>query len=138
MSTPKPILFDSFGYLLILFREGKFKGDAPHHVYHFNTFLEGAKDPDVDYSGQYKVSPEDIDGILKDLETAESEGRLQWRRGLTSQDELGRFLNTLVALRKLGAEIPEWSPSVVHFDAFWNVPAMRRFLKDSVEYANGI
>ena len=136
----KPLLFDSFGYLLTLFREGKFKGDAPHHVYHFSTRREGIHDPVTDYSGLYGVSPEDIDNILKGLETAESEGRLSFRGGeyLQSREAVERFQNTLAALRNLGAEIPEWYPSTTHFNAFWNIPSMRRFLGDSVEYANGI
>jgi len=138
----KPILFDSFGYLLIAFRKGTFVGDAPNHVYHFGTMKKGITDPDSRYSENYKVSQEDINMILGWLKVAEDEGRLHWRtcENITNPQEIERFQTTLGALRRLGASIPEWNPLACRGapNAFWNVPAMREFLGDSVEYANSI
>lgn len=132
-------------YMRLNYQSRKLSGgrppkDAPHHVYHFVDRREGLHYPAYNYAGFYGVYPEDIDAVLKRLETAESEGRLSFRNGnyLRSLREVERFQNTLVALRKLGAEIPEWDPDSTHFDAFWNVPAMRRFLGGSVKYANDI
>ena len=138
----KPVLFDSFGYLLIAFRKGNFVGDAPNHVYHFGTMREGITHRETNYSENYRVSQEDIDMILGWLKVAEDQGRLHWRQCLQITDplEIERFQATLGALRRLGASVPEYNPSSCRTppNVYWNVPAMREFLGDSVEYANRI
>lgn len=136
----RPVLFDSFGSLLVLYRQGKYTGDRPNFVYHFGTMLRSVTGPDARYAQSYHVTPEDILKVLGWLAAAEADGRLFWREttSIYSQEELGRFQNTLAALRRLGADIPEYINSRTHPSAYWNVPAMREFLGGSVEFANPI
>lgn len=138
MSTKKPLLYDSFGYLLIMVRDGTWEGDKPHHVYHFGTMLEGATG--TRYSENYRVSREVIAAVLEQLKTAEAEGRLIWRKNtyIRHESEQERFQATLATLRRLGADIPEYSQRLAHPDAYWNIPAMREFLQDRVDYASRI
>lgn len=136
----KPKLFDSFGYLLIMLKRGEWHGDKPHHVYHFGTMLEGITDPSSRYSQNYGVSQETINDLLVELKAAELDGRLLWRQNkyLRHESEQARFQATLSTLRRLGADIPEYQPSGLYEDCYWNIPAMREFLGDRVEYANSI
>lgn len=136
----KPKLYDSFGYLLVMIKRGEWHGDKPHHVYHFGTMLEGINHPETRYSQNYGVSQEVIDRLLVELKGAESEGRLLWRQNayLRHESEQERFQATLATLRRLGADIPEYQPTGPYTDCYWNIPAMREFLGDRVEYANRI
>jgi hypothetical protein len=141
--SKRPVLFDSFGYLLIKYRRGEYTGDQPHFVYHFGTMLKGITDPETRYAENYHVSMEDIQKILGWLAPAEADGRLFWRETeyIHSAEERERFQQTLATLRRLGAtDIPEYDPTLAaHCNAFWNIPAQREFLKDSsVEFANPI
>jgi hypothetical protein len=59
-------------------------------------------------------------------------------RSVQEEAEIQRFQNTLQKAREMGANIPEWDYHSTHYDAYWNIPAMRKFLGDSVIYANQI
>jgi hypothetical protein len=136
----KPKLYDSFGYLLVMLKRGEWHGDMSHHVYHFGTMLEGINHPETRYAQNYGVSQDAIDRLLVELKVAESEGRLLWRQNeyLRHESEKERFQATLATLRRLGADIPEYQPTGPYPDCYWNIPAMREFLGDRVEYANRI
>lgn len=129
--------YDSFSYLLGQIKRGEFPGDAPNHLYHFGCTgtLEGV----MDTVRSYEFPEDKIAGVLEMLAFAAQDGRVSWRMSQTlGKSEQSRFRSTLRKAREMGAEIPDWDQHSKHYDAYWNIPAMRRFLGNSVTYANRI
>lgn len=133
-------LYDSFSYLLLMIKHGEFEGDTPESLYHFGCTgtLEGV----MDTVRNYEFPMERLEQVLEMLVAAEAQGRVSWRspgsRSVRDEAEVQRFRNTLQKAREMGANIPEWNYHSRHYDAYWNIPAMRDFLGNSVTYANRV
>jgi hypothetical protein len=130
--------YDSFSYLLIMIKRGEFVGDTPNSLYHFGcTRLGAAKTVEL-----YEFPLEKLPALMNMLEKAEAEGRVSWRADkalyILDSTEKERFQKTLTKAREMGASIPKWNCDSGHYNAYWNTPAMREFLGDSVTYANPI
>jgi hypothetical protein len=133
-------LYDSFSYLLIMIKRGEFEGDTPESLYHFGCTqtLEGI----MKTVRNCEFPLERLGTVLEMLVAAEAQGRVSWRSPgsalMSRSQEIQRFQNTLQKAREMGADIPEWDYHSTHYDAYWNIPAMRKFLGDSVIYANRV
>lgn len=131
-------LNDSFSYLLRRVRRGEFQGDTPRDIYYFGCARD--KEAIASTVRNYDFPVELLPGVLAMLAGAEAEGRVSWKiearyGSLVEQD---RFRVMLDKARSMGAMIPDWDECLEHRDAYWNIPAMRRFLEDSVFYVNRI
>ena len=73
------------------------------------------------------------DYVMAELDKAKKDGRVFWRQypNLVSSENSETFLKMLQKAREMGAEIPEWNYGSEHFDAYWNIPAMRKFFNES-------
>jgi hypothetical protein len=137
----EPVIFhDSFSGLLTLIKQGRFSGDSPNRLYYFSCSgtLGG-----LTSAVQSSRFPENkVVEVLEMLVEAERDNRVSWRTDPSSEDyedcERTRFCRMLHRAREMGAVIPFWNPFSEHYDAYWNLPAMRRFLGNSVLYANRI
>lgn len=133
-------LYDSFSYLLMMIKRGEFEGDTPESLYHFacTGTIEGV----MSTVKNYEFPVEKLEAVMEMLVVAEAQGRVSWRspgsRSVMGDAEIQRFQNTLQKAREMGAQIPEWDYHSRHYDAYWNIPAMRTFLGDSVIYANRV
>lgn len=132
----KPNLADSFSLLLVAIRDGKFNGDCPNTFYYFGC-MKSMQAVFSTVEG-YDFPQEMLPSVLEMLDKAEKDGRVFWRENdnYFRQGEYDRFNNLLAAMRKVNPNIPNWGG--IHSsscDAFWNIPEMRRFLGDSVNYA---
>jgi hypothetical protein len=140
----KPILIDSFGMLLSKFLKGEYVGDEPHYIYYFAAMREAVFSPECDYlksktNPHGRATEEQLNALLSLLKVAENDGRCNWRqdRYIRHKSEKNRFRLMLSKLRELGAnDIPEWIESNKDGfnDAYWNIPAMREFIGDRIDY----
>lgn len=136
MPTSRVVLYDSFSYLLRLIKRGNFTGDSPNHIYYFGC--TGTVEGVMNTVRLYEFPEDRIIEVLEMLARAEQDKRVFWRSADPLSDECERFCRMLQRARLMGATIPLWDFESAHHDAYWNIPAMRQFLGNSVAYANNI
>lgn len=117
-------LCDSFSMLLLSFKrgEGPWWGDSDNCLYFFGSMKDAAKEKRDEFGYDY---------VMSELDKAEKDGRVFWREHLScsSSENIPRFQLMLAKAREMGAEIPEYNGQ--NYDAFWNIPAMRRWFASS-------
>ena len=121
-------LFDSFSFLFIHFKrgDGVWRGDDKNSLYFFGSMREAAIARKDEFGYDY---------VMSELDKAEKDGRVFWREHIYLMDEGNRetFQRMLAKAREMGAEIPEWNELSKHYDAFWNIPAMRKFFESGAK-----
>ena len=134
---PRPFLYDSFSYLVMMIKNGMDYWDTYDSIYYFGTTFDP---PTLARTiNDFDLTPEMVQRLTDQLCSAVEDGRVFWRLTGQNADALNRtrFKNMLRCARSLNSDIPLWE-TTRHPDAFWNIPAMRDFLGSSVTYANRV